>query len=94
MAEGVALEDVGDVLVSIYIYIYVYLVSIHLSISIYVQVSNMMTFPGPLELGWARVASVHCVGSFWAPGFANYLLLFQVRIIYWQYRYRVLSVND
>jgi len=54
VAEGVALEDVGDVLVS-----------------------NMMTFPGPLELGWARVASVHCVGSFWAPGFANYLLLFQ-----------------
>ena len=37
MAEGVALEDVGDVLVSIYIYIYVYLVSIHLSIYLYLR---------------------------------------------------------
>ena len=52
----------------------------------------MMTFPGPLELGWARVASVHCVGSFWAPGFANYLLLFQVRIM--SDNIDIESVND
>ena len=39
----------------------------------------MMALPGPLELPWAEVVSVHCVGSYWAPGFSNYLLLFQVR---------------
>ena len=38
----------------------------------------MMGLPGPLELPWAEVLSVHCVGSYWAPGFSNYLLLFQV----------------
>ena len=40
----------------------------------------MMALPGPLELPWAEVVSVHCVGSYWAPGFSNYLLLFQVKI--------------
>ena len=39
----------------------------------------MMSLPGPLELPWAEVVSAHCVGSYWAPGFSNYLLLFQVR---------------
>ena len=42
------------------------------------QVSNMMAFPGPLDYSWASLRSVHCVGSVWAPGFANFLLLFQV----------------
>ena len=44
-----------------------------------VLVSNMMAFPGPLDYSWASLQSVHCVGSVWAPGFANFLLLFQVR---------------
>ena len=38
----------------------------------------MMGLPGRLDFPWAEVASVHCVGSYWAPGFSNYLLLFQV----------------
>ena len=40
----------------------------------------MMVFPGCLDYPWGEVASVHCVGSYWAPGFSNYLLLFQVII--------------
>ena len=39
----------------------------------------MMGLPGRLDFPWAEVLSVHCVGSYWAPGFSNYLLLFQVR---------------
>jgi len=42
-----------------------------------VLVSNMMSYPGTLSYPWATLKSVHCVGSVWAPGFANYLLLFQ-----------------
>jgi len=42
-----------------------------------VLVSNMMGLPGRLDFPWAEVVSVHCVGSYWAPGFSNYLLLFQ-----------------
>ena len=38
----------------------------------------MMGLPGRLDFPWAEVISVHCVGSYWAPGFSNYLLLFQV----------------
>ena len=44
------------------------------------QVSNMMGLPGRLDFPWAEVVSVHCVGSYWAPGFSNYLLLFQVNL--------------
>ena len=43
----------------------------------------MMALPGPLVTPWAQVVSVHCVGSYWAPGFSNYLLLFQVTIKYY-----------
>ena len=31
-----------------------------------------------MDYSWASIESVHCVGSYWAPGFANYLILFQV----------------
>jgi len=43
-----------------------------------VLVSNMMGWNGhTLDYAWASIESVHCVGSYWAPGFANYLILFQ-----------------
>ena len=43
-----------------------------------VLVSNMRVVPFSLSQDWgATVRAVHTAGSFWAPGFANYLLLVQ-----------------
>jgi len=42
-----------------------------------ILVSNMMLYPFNTDLEWGKIHAVHCLGSYWAPGFANYLLLFQ-----------------
>ena len=39
--------------------------------------SNMRAYPFPLDHPWGRVRSIHCPGSYWSPGFANYVLLIQ-----------------
>ena len=40
--------------------------------------SNMRTYKGPIQQDWGgRVRATHFLGSYWAPGFANYLLLIQ-----------------
>lgn len=41
-------------------------------------VSNMKALPFPLHTDWgAKVRAVHTAGSYWAPGFANYLFMLQ-----------------
>lgn len=45
--------------------------------------SNMRLVPFPLQQSWgAKVRAVHIAGSYWAPGFANYLLLLQATDIF------------
>jgi len=45
--------------------------------------SNMRLVPFPLEQSWgAKVRAVHIAGSYWAPGFANYLILLQATDIF------------
>jgi len=39
--------------------------------------SNMMGYRWEKDFPWGHLSSIHCFGSFWAPGFANYLFLFQ-----------------
>jgi len=44
--------------------------------------SNKRFLCGPLKFDWGRVRACHSLGSFWTPGFANYLLLFQATDIF------------
>jgi len=37
----------------------------------------MMGYLWQKDFTWGHLSSVHCFGSYWAPGFANYLFLFQ-----------------
>ena len=46
------------------------------------RLNIFLRYPGNMDFSWGSVDSVHCVGSYWAPGFANYLILFQVCLKY------------
>ena len=48
------------------------------------RLNIFLRYPGNMDFSWGSVDSVHCVGSYWAPGFANYLILFQVCLKYFQ----------
>jgi len=40
-------------------------------------VSNKRFYPFPMEFEWGTIRAVHSTGSYWTPGFCNYLLLLQ-----------------
>lgn len=40
-------------------------------------VSNKRFYPFKMDFEWGEIRAVHSMGSYWTPGFANYLLLLQ-----------------
>jgi len=40
-------------------------------------VSNKRFYPFQMDFEWGKIRAVHSSGSYWTPGFANYLLLLQ-----------------
>ena len=45
-------------------------------------VSNKRFYPFQTDFEWGEIRAVHSLGSYWTPGFANYLLLLQATKIF------------
>ena len=87
LGDSVSVQDVADVLVSKMMW---YDGNVKY-FSIYAK--YFLRYPGNMDFAWGSVDSVHCVGSYWAPGFANYLILFQVYCKYFYLIYARYFLN-